>query len=204
MLAKPLRLLFDNEPNVRQRSLSPRKKRNTPNRRSIQYSDEDSLSIGSSDNFDEDDSDHDDESDVDSNSNSNSNGYDDAANQDFSCQKHQLQGEEDEPLAKKLRERKENEPLATRILKRKENESLVQRLQQQKNLDQDKNSLPLAPPNPIKSVPQSGGSRSGSGLKAGSGSKSGSGSKFASGTATTKVYITNGHFSMVIIYKHKY
>lgn len=197
LLAKPLRLLFDNEPNVRLRSPSPRKKRNTLSKKSIRHSDEDSLSIGSSDDFDEDDSDHDDESDE--VSNSDSNGYDDAANQDFNCQTHQSQDGEDEPSAKKLPERNENEPLATRILKWKENESLTGRLQQQKSLDQGKNSLPLAPPNPIKSVPQSGGSSSGSGPKAGSGSRSESGSKITSGTATTKVYITNGHFSIVII-----
>ncbi|KAF9137324.1 hypothetical protein BGX30_010336 [Mortierella sp. GBA39] len=188
MLAKPLRFLFDNELNIRQRSPSSREKRNTPNRKSIRHSDEDSLSIGSSDDFDEDDSDHDNESDVDSNSNSNS--YDDAANQDFDCQKHQSQDEEDEPLATGLLERKEYEPLATRVLKQKENETLAQRLQRQKNLGQGKNSSSLAPPNPIKLMPQSGESRSGPGPKGGSGSKSGSGSNIASGTTTTKMRIT--------------
>ncbi|KAG9062946.1 hypothetical protein KI688_004546 [Linnemannia hyalina] len=188
MLAKPLRLLFDNELNVHQRSPSSRKKRNTSNRKSIRHSDEESLSIGSSDDFDEDDSDHDNESDVDSNSNSS--GYDDAANQDSDCQKHQSQDEEDEPSATRLLERKEYEPLAARILTQKENESLAQRLQQQKNLDQGKNSPSLAPPNPIKPLPQSGGSRSGPGPKGGSESKSGSGSKIASGTSTTKIRIT--------------
>ncbi|KAG0064558.1 hypothetical protein BGZ89_009020, partial [Linnemannia elongata] len=182
MLAKPLRLLFDNEPNVRQRSPSPRKKRNMPNRKSNPHSDEDSLSIGSSDDFNEDDSDYDDESDLDSNCNSN--GYDDTPNQDFNCQRHKSQDEGDEPLAKKLLERKENEPLAARILKRKENESLAQRLLQQKNLDQGKISPLLALPYPIEPVPHSVGSRSGSGPKAGSGSKSGLGSKIASGTTT--------------------
>ncbi|KAF9542407.1 hypothetical protein EC957_001983 [Mortierella hygrophila] len=188
MLAKPLRLLFDNELNIHQRSPSSRKKRNTRNRKSIRHSDEDSLSIGSSDDFDEDDSDHDNESDVDSNSNSS--GYDDAANQDFDSQKHQSQDEEDKPLATRLLERKEYEPLATRILKQKENESLAQRLQQLKNLDQGKDSPSLAHPNPIKPLSQSGGSRSGPEPKGGSESKSGSGSKIASGTTTTKIRIT--------------
>ncbi|KAF8942356.1 hypothetical protein BGZ47_006560 [Haplosporangium gracile] len=179
MLTRPLRLLFDNEPNVRQQSRSPRQKRNTLNRKSFQHpSDdgEDGLSIGSSED-DDDESDYDDEEDDDINvASSNSNDNDDATNQDLSSYGHYSQDEDDEPLTKKILERKENEPLVTRILQRKESAPLAKWIQQQKNLDQGKNSPPLTPPTHIKPVPQFGGS----------GSKMGTGSKLASGPTTAK------------------
>ncbi|KAF9148528.1 hypothetical protein BG015_009734 [Linnemannia schmuckeri] len=194
MLAKPLRLLFDNEPNVRQQSRSPRQKRDTSNRKYIQHSDDDSedgLSIGSSED-DDDESDYNDEEDDDinvtsnNNNNNNSNGNHDAMNQDLSGYGHHSRDEDDEPLAKKILEQKENEPLATRILQRKENAPLAKRNQQQKNLDEGKNSPPLTPSIYIKPVSQFGGSGSGSGSKMGTGSKSESGSKLTSGPTAAK------------------